>query len=51
MAEHHHVMTSKIEVLVPVGALHPDGALAQQPSLELPACDHGTRFSLMCLAP
>jgi hypothetical protein len=28
-------------VLVPVGALQPNSALAQQPSLELPACDHG----------
>ncbi len=41
MAEDHYVMTSKVEVLVPVGALQPDGALAQQPSFELPACDHG----------
>src|SRR4030095_13740025 len=40
VAEDHHVMASKVEVLVPVGALHLDGTLAQQPSLELPPCDH-----------
>jgi hypothetical protein len=29
MAEDHHVMASKVEVLVSIGALHPDGALTQ----------------------
>jgi hypothetical protein len=40
VAEDHDVMASQGEVLVPVGALHPDGALAEQPALELSARDH-----------
>jgi hypothetical protein len=40
MSEDDDVMASKVEVLVPVGTLHLDGPLAQQPALELSACDH-----------
>ena len=42
MSEHHDVMPSQVEVLVPVGALHPDGSLAQEPGFEFPARDHAT---------
>jgi hypothetical protein len=40
VSEDHDVMAAEGEVLVPVGALHADGALAQQPSLEFSARDH-----------
>jgi hypothetical protein len=40
VSEHNDVVASKVEVLVPIGALHLDGTLAQQPALELSTRDH-----------
>src|SRR6266851_979814 len=40
MPEDDHMMPTKAEVLVPVGALHPDRAFAQEPALEFAARDH-----------
>jgi len=40
MSEDNNVTPPKAEVLVPVGTLHLDCALAQEPALEFAAGDH-----------
>jgi hypothetical protein len=41
MSKDNNVMPPKAEVLVPIGALHLDRALAQEPALEFSAGHHG----------
>src|ERR1700730_15806059 len=40
MSKDHNVMPPKAEMPVPIGALHFDRALAQEPALEFPASHH-----------
>jgi hypothetical protein len=50
MSKDHNVMPPKAEMPVPIGALHFDRALAQEPALEFPAGHHVAPPSTISLA-